>query len=88
MDPARLAIFVICLLLIIHASQKAVKLDKENRDDINKEGEREREGNLESERQFIVSIILFVRCSRTDLLPRHSLSCGWIHHAAGLLLLL
>ena len=38
-DPARLTIFVVCLLLITHASQKAVKLDKENRDDINKEGE-------------------------------------------------
>lgn len=38
MDPARVAIFVISLLLITHASQKAVKLDKENRNDPNNEG--------------------------------------------------
>ena len=50
-DPARLAIFVICLLLITHASQKAVKLDKENRDDINKEGEREKEREREREKE-------------------------------------
>ena len=38
MDPARLVIFLLSLLLITHASQKAVKLDRENRDDMNKEG--------------------------------------------------
>ena len=42
---------MICLLLITHASQKAVKLDKENRDDINKEGEREGERGRERERE-------------------------------------
>ena len=38
MDPARLVIFLLSLVLITHASQKAVKLDRENRDDMNKEG--------------------------------------------------
>ena len=46
MDPARLTIFVMSLFLITLASQRAVKLDKENRDDINKEGERERDSKL------------------------------------------
>ena len=43
LDPARVAIFILSLLLITHASQKAVKLDRESRDDASKEGEGGRE---------------------------------------------
>lgn len=41
-----MVIFLLSLLLITHASQKAVKLDRENRDDLNKEGETDALGEL------------------------------------------